>query len=592
MYGRRAWRHDILVGLGFFILASLSALYTRFGHGVALIWPASALLVSRLMTIDTRDWWRTLLCAAAGSAAATSLVGIGPVYAPARVVANMGEALIAALLLRRTGLHRHALDSAGWLLRYIPSVGLVAPAFGGLVSAAMAWGAGRPDFIQIGLTWATGHALGMLLFMPIFGAFLDPGGQQGATASLRSGSRRFDLGRTLAAASAIALVATLVFTQSTLPLLFLPILMLAVSAVWSRPATLMVMYVVLAVIAMVFTARGSGPIALMPASFTAHMFFLQFYLASTVLCLTPISGAVERQRRIQRQLAESEAAYRLLAENTGDVIMSTRADGTISFVSPSVQAITGRSPETLIGTYAGALVLPEHIERIRAANQVAMASPGKVMTVQFLGLSQDGPMRWFESRLQAVPNADGPTELPAELVVSVIRDISHIKAAEQALKLEAITDPLTGLANRRQFEQALRICADSGAGGCVALFDLDHFKRVNDSFGHAAGDEVLRTFARIGRTMLRASDTLARFGGEEFALVLPGASIATAEMVCGRLAAEISRSVIEVGKARILVTTSIGIATLGPDTELALRKADRALYEAKGAGRDRMAVAA
>jgi len=159
-----------------------------------------------------------------------------------------------------------------------------------------------------------------------------------------------------------------------------------------------------------------------------------------------------------------------------------------------------------------------------------------------------------------------------------------------------MTDPLTGLLNRRAFNAmvALRpLETASRRSNCVAVLDLDHFKRINDSFGHDAGDEVLRGFAQIARKMVREDDVVARIGGEEFAIFFPNTSIEQAMTICDRLRRETARTGFAAGSRSVPLTVSGGVGQIGSEgIEYTLKIVDRALYEAKRNGRDQFAIAA
>jgi len=173
-----------------------------------------------------------------------------------------------------------------------------------------------------------------------------------------------------------------------------------------------------------------------------------------------------------------------------------------------------------------------------------------------------------------------------------------LQQREQKLQEQAISDPLTGLYNRRYLSEFLPRelvrCRRSATPVAVMLIDLDHFKRINDSFGHEAGDVVLKAIAALLKSKVRGSDMACRYGGEEFALILPetdlDAAVRRAEVI--RLAI----AHLGLGHAGTLlgkITTSLGIALFpvhGEDSESLLRVADVALYAAKGAGRDRVVV--
>lgn len=168
---------------------------------------------------------------------------------------------------------------------------------------------------------------------------------------------------------------------------------------------------------------------------------------------------------------------------------------------------------------------------------------------------------------------------------------------EQSLEM-AVTDPLTGLHNRRYITSRLRQAIDSanngGAPVSVLIADIDHFKRVNDTWGHDAGDAVLKEFAKRIIDGLRALDLASRYGGEEFVVMMPGAGLAEAAIAAERLRGRIEASAFEIpGSDPINVTVSIGLAQLSADEDMQslLRRADAALYEAKTEGRNRVQAA-
>jgi len=155
---------------------------------------------------------------------------------------------------------------------------------------------------------------------------------------------------------------------------------------------------------------------------------------------------------------------------------------------------------------------------------------------------------------------------------------------------KAATDSLTGLPNRRAAEDRARELMDAGQPYAVALLDLDHFKRLNDTRGHEAGDQALRLFADTLRIRLREADLAARWGGEEFVLLLPDASAEQAQAVVDRVRADLAAALLTGGSASFTVSAGIADSTMNPRLEQLLRIADEALYAAKDAGRDRAVI--
>jgi diguanylate cyclase (GGDEF)-like protein len=184
--------------------------------------------------------------------------------------------------------------------------------------------------------------------------------------------------------------------------------------------------------------------------------------------------------------------------------------------------------------------------------------------------------------------------LAALLAILVLRQIARAKR----LQAMAMTDPLTGLANRRRMEFQGRIAVREArtAGTPLALFaiDIDHFKAVNDAYGHATGDAVLARIAQECQRTLRQHDLIGRIGGEEFAGLLPGTSLEAAVQVAERIRGGVAALDLDDLVPGLRVTISLGVAALDRhDADFAslLDRADKALYRAKESGRDRVEVA-
>jgi diguanylate cyclase (GGDEF)-like protein/PAS domain S-box-containing protein len=196
--------------------------------------------------------------------------------------------------------------------------------------------------------------------------------------------------------------------------------------------------------------------------------------------------------------------------------------------------------------------------------------------------------RWFMVRVSRIEASDPPRYVLAH------DDVTALKLAQEALRMLATTDELTGVANRRSFMQALgvefeRLRRHPSLQCSVLALDLDHFKHVNDTWGHPAGDAVLKHVARVVSGHTRVGDVLGRTGGEEFTILLPDTALDEAEALSERLRLQVSLEPLQFDGHSIPVTVSIGIALLtASDTQAgdAVVRADRALYEAKDAGRN------
>ena len=177
--------------------------------------------------------------------------------------------------------------------------------------------------------------------------------------------------------------------------------------------------------------------------------------------------------------------------------------------------------------------------------------------------------------------------------------LAEVKRHIDELVLLQGQDPLTGIANRRAFDMALEMEAERSGRFHIPLtlciMDLDDFKTVNDTYGHACGDEVLRTVASILRSETRMIDTPARIGGEEFAILLPGTGLLRARKLLERIVAAVRDAAVVCGDATLSVTMSVGLAGYRgkkvPDRALIMEEADQAMYRAKRAGKDRIEAA-
>ena len=215
-------------------------------------------------------------------------------------------------------------------------------------------------------------------------------------------------------------------------------------------------------------------------------------------------------------------------------------------------------------------------------------------------LQPDGELRKIvETVVLATRHMEAKTrQLEAELDRSAA-EIRGLRQGLETFKREAMTDPLTGLFNRRAFDEKLRqaaaVAMETDSELCLFLSDIDNFKTLNDSWGHQVGDAVMQLIANCLKETLRPVDTAARFGGDEYAAILPGLSIAEAHAVAEKTRELVGRKIlkdVKTGTPIGRLSVSIGVTSYALSEQLddLIRRADRALYTAKGAGRNRVAI--
>ncbi|MGI5401169.1 diguanylate cyclase domain-containing protein [Streptomyces sp. CA-135486] len=291
-------------------------------------------------------------------------------------------------------------------------------------------------------------------------------------------------------------------------------------------------------------------------------------------------------QRLNRQIAARERYFRLLVQESSDVIMIAGPDGILRYLSPAVYPVLGHRPEDLLGTSLTLLVHPD--DRIKLMSIIGrpqvpgMSAEGAADHVSYRLLAADGRWRHIESAISS----------HCEGALLSSRDVSSRAALHARLEHLAFHDALTGLPNRALFHDRVRHALTMRSAATepptVLFVDLDGFKGVNDSAGHAAGDELLVQTARRLRSTVRAEDTVARLGGDEFAALLTGGagSEGHAREVAERLLHTLSQPY-EIAGIKVALAASIGMAVADSHTEAEelIRNADLAMYSAKAAGK-------
>lgn len=308
--------------------------------------------------------------------------------------------------------------------------------------------------------------------------------------------------------------------------------------------------------------------------------------------LTDLASVVSAQLTLHRakaQLREREAHYRLLAENTSDMVVWATLDTVRRYVSPAVRTLLGHEPEDLIETKPLDQVHPDDREHFgQILRDMCEGRLDRTVARQRYR-RKDGSWVWVEATFN-VTHDDGGHRSG---YVAAVRDITERKEAEHRIAHMARHDALTDLANRTLFRERLtQEIAQSRrrlGGFAVLCLDLDRFKAVNDSLGHQAGDSLLRIVAQRLRGLARAEDTVARIGGDEFMIIQTGPVVASSIRTLARRIIETVALPIDLDGQACVVGTSVGVAVApqdGMDPDQLCRNADLALFEAKNAGRN------
>ncbi len=568
------------------LTAWISLGITRIPGGVAAVWISNGIWAGWLLSRRTASWPRYLAVGLASLLLTRYLAGDGLLTTLALSACNLIEVLIIAGAIRRSvpdvGNPRHWLGLGG----IATASTLVACAVSGLLASAWLQAVSDSRFAANFLIWYAAHVVGMV----VVGTLALVVQRKGIGLIDAPGQRLDFLGCMLL----IAVVGGAVFYQSVYPLLFLIYPPLLFGVFRHRFPGVVVGISLLAIIGIIATALDHGPLVLVQGgSDIERIILLQLFVGTACLMSFPVALGMAERARLMTRVRESELRYRMLADYSHDVVVRMRADGQRLYVSPSARDILGWEPDELLQP-SGSLVHPDD----RAVQQQTIASvlaSGQPTTAIYRFRHKDGHYVWMEFAARPIPSTEGD----ATDLIFAGRDISKRVAAEQALQasrdeLEALArvDPLTGLANRRQFEERLAHALGRSRrhGQAVALMymDVDHFKQVNDSFGHAAGDEVLRVFGQRLSACVRSGDLVARLGGDEFVVLIEDlAAPDTAEGIARKLIAAMGEDIAAEG-ATLRVTTSIGIAySLHPAVSKTLAAAaDMALYAAKKAGRN------
>ncbi|MCE1252439.1 MAG: diguanylate cyclase [Anaerolineae bacterium] len=339
--------------------------------------------------------------------------------------------------------------------------------------------------------------------------------------------------------------------------------------------------------------RGDG--SLLYVSLSADICILngQDHMISVFRDISELKRAETQKQEALKALYASEQLYRSILQASPDNITITDLQGNIRTVSPiALTMFEYKTEDEILGHPLTDFLIPSEVER--AQKNVALMFTG-IFTGpnEYTAVRADGSLIEIEVNAEFIRDADGS---PASIVY-IIRDITERKRLKEELQQQASTDDLTGVTNRRHFiktanyEIARAIRFEHPMS--IALVDIDNFKSINDTYGHAAGDETLIRLTKICRENIRDVDIFARLGGDEFVLLLPDTACNQAYQVVERIRRSLNSLSVNWEDQKISITISSGIAGLEHETDtldILLARADQVLYQAKDAGKNHIMV--
>ena len=599
------WRLALLGCVSFFFASIASELVARQLVGLSALWPANAMLLGLLLTRVRRpqDAVSLMVGAGVGSAVASIVRMLPPLQCLLFPLANLFEAGTAALILRHLGGKHVAFDKVRSVLALVIAC-CVAPLLPAALGAVAVIATTPASFAAAWTGWYVAGALSLALVTPavVVAIHLTDSARDRPIAVRR-------LSEVILILGLVAIVAEIVFATRGKPLLFtvLPFVLLATFRLRQLGAVAAVGIV--AVIAVHATSLGLGPIAQATPDHVDQFLFLQFFLAVSFVTSLPVAAALaERDARAHEAHLLADH-FKAVVENAGEVIFRTDLTGCWTYLNPAWETISGYRTAESIGQPLFACVDVAEQEKLADWARPVFAGEVRATRRMLRFHTASGNLRWMELSIQGLCDKDGAMMG----ATGTLRDIDDRKRLEEhvltakrraeerarAATVLASTDELTGLANRRAFlrhlDRQTEAANEFGWRLTVAMFDVDHFKRVNDRFGHAVGDRVLQLVAARANAICRSGDLIGRLGGEEFGILMPSASAEDAANVAERLRQAIEAPFDTDGGVPLpSVTVSIGVASqersqTGADL---LAGADAALYAAKEAGRNRVKVAA
>ncbi|MBK6413900.1 diguanylate cyclase [Sphingopyxis sp.] len=560
-----------LVGaLLYFAFATITILLTSDGRSHATVWLADAAVLAVLLSRPKSEWPLALLFGWAANLAANALTRD---WAPGIVLyggINMGQVLLAGSIMRRKSENIDILADTPTALSFLFWAGFVAPAAGAIIGSAVSVVNYGESFLPSFARWYAGNALGFVILTPFLKSWFDGGYVKAIKARLPR--QRLEDTALLFFHGAVSVVT---FGQSGLPLLFAPLCSLLVLAIRSGRLATQAGVVMVGVLGALAAVYHVGPVALIHRGPVFEAIFFQSYLAIMLAAALPVAALVASRAEALADAARREELLAMILENSPDAILSFDAGGRCQWVEGATDELIGLSKAICRDAPIDQLsVLVSPV--LSSLSDAALATPSASHLADLHPASL--PTRTLEVAVKAVLSDDRVVG-----TVAMIRDVTRQRAREREIARLAVTDPLTRIANRAGFEEAITRRRTTAAPACIAIFDIDDFKSINDRWGHQVGDRILKDVATVALAIAGDRHFIARLGGDEFVMLLE-CDLAAGWQIIERVREEVS-ALSAVPGAK--VTISAGIAELGDDPVTAVEVADRRLYLAKRSGRNR-----
>lgn len=553
-------------GIAYFCLAAITIGLTSDGRNHATIWVADPVILALLLHLPRAQWRPVLLAGLiANQLANDAMRGFAWGHILYAVI-NMGQVWVAASLLQRRLSMPGLLFDLRTLGHFVLWAGLITPAIGGALGSLVTLVIYQQPFVPSFARWLFSNGVGFMVATPFFKSIWD--GSYAECYRIKSAAQRWKMLGLLACYSALV---AFVFLQSDMPLLFLPICALVLLTFPLGRQGIQIAMLITAILGTLVTMAGHGPVALMHGGLLAKSAFFQFYLIMTLVTCFTVVAVVASRADVGKKLHDREKSIRMILANSPDAVLGFDAEGCCIFAGGPTEALLGTAVDNLIG-----VSLPQLADKWPGLESFLDGSDTVVELQSKHGIC-------LEASFAPLDHDEGGSGS-----VVTFHNITTRALRERELERKVYTDDLTQVLNRAGFHQSVEEAMDEGGICSLALIDIDHFKIINDQFGHNKGDDVLARIGECLRAEIRANDLVGRIGGDEFAILFRADAL-TAEQICNRIL-ERCRVLANSAKDgyRLRVTLSCGVAEMVPGWSKAqlFHTADEILYEVKAQGRN------